>query len=121
MTRQRGEEKVRAALKKVWLDSRPQALERVATLERLAEAIRSGTPDEKSREVALVAAHRLSGTLGMFGFGEASSCAAEIESLLAGGPSPDGVTFAQLVARLRTLLEEAAAAQNTAQMERRDT
>lgn len=118
MARQRGEEKVRAALKKVWLESRPQALERVVTLERLAEALRSGTPDERSREAALAAAHRLSGALGMFGFGEASSCAAEIESLLAGGLSQDGVTFAQLVARLRTLLE---AEQNTVQMEKRKT
>lgn len=120
MTQQRGEEEVRATLEKVWLESRPQALERVATLERLAEAIRLGAPDQESREIALAAAHRLSGALGVFGFGEASCCAAEIESLLAGGLPPDGATFAQLVARLRTLLEEAGA-QNTAQMEKRNT
>jgi hypothetical protein len=38
VTRQRNEQKVRAALEKVWLSSRPEALSRLATLEGFLEA-----------------------------------------------------------------------------------
>jgi HPt (histidine-containing phosphotransfer) domain-containing protein len=98
-------DEVRSALEKVWLNSRPEALRRLATLERFAESLRSGTPDQQSWERALSAAHRLSGSLGMFGFNEASSCAAKIEALLENGPTPDLPATISLVERLRMLLE----------------
>ena len=98
-------DEVRLALEKLWLNSRPEALERVAALRRFAENLRSGIPDQQSRQNALSAAHRLSGSLGMFGFDEASSCAAEIEALLGDGPAPDIATTVRLVERLRMLLE----------------
>ncbi len=98
-------DEVRLALEKVWLNSRPEALERVATLQRFAENLSSGIPDEQSRQNALSAAHRLSGSLGMFGLNEASSCAAKIEALLGDGPMPDVATTVALVERLRMLLE----------------
>jgi HPt (histidine-containing phosphotransfer) domain-containing protein len=78
----------------------------VATLERFAENLRSGTPDQMSWESALSAAHRLSGSLGVFGFNDASSCASKIEALLGDGPTPDPATMLSLVERLRMLLEE---------------
>jgi HPt (histidine-containing phosphotransfer) domain-containing protein len=99
-------DEVRSALEKVWLNSRSEALGRLATLERFTEDLRSGTPDQHSWESALSAAHRLSGSLGMFGFNEASSCAAKIEVLLSDGPTPDVATMVGLVERLRMLLEE---------------
>lgn len=113
MTQQRGEREVRAALTKVWLDSQPRVFERLATLERISENLRSGVLDEKGREDALIAAHKLSGALGMFGFNEASACAAEIEALLAQMPLPEGMTLAQLVARLRGMLEKEKAPHTT--------
>jgi HPt (histidine-containing phosphotransfer) domain-containing protein len=106
VTQQRGEE-VRAALKRVWLDSRPAVLERLATLERFSGNLRSGVLGQTGCEAALAAAHKLSGTLGMFGFGEASACAAEIESMLAGDSTPEGSRLAELVTRLTGLLEKA--------------
>jgi len=98
-------DEVRSALARVWLNSRNDALVRVATLQRFAENLSSGTPDQLSWESALSAAHRLSGSLGMFGLTEASSCAAEIEALLCAGPTPDVATAVGLVERLRVLLE----------------
>jgi HPt (histidine-containing phosphotransfer) domain-containing protein len=98
-------DEVRSALEKVWLNSRPEALGRVATLERFAENLRSGTSDQPSWESALSAAHRLAGSLGMFGFNDASSCAATIEALLGNGATPDVPTMLSLVERLRMLLE----------------
>ena len=109
MTQQRGEQEIRAALAKVWLDSQPRVWERLATLERISENLRSGVLDEKCREDALEAAHKLSGALGMFGFNEASACAAEIEALLAQLPLPASTPLAPLVARLRGVLEKAQA------------
>ena len=112
-------DEVRSALEKVWFNSRPEALERVATLQRFAENLRSGTRDQLSWERALSAAHRLSGSLGMFGCNEASSCAAEIEALLGDGPTPDVATTVRLVERLRMLLEGAQG--SSGKPERRDS
>jgi HPt (histidine-containing phosphotransfer) domain-containing protein len=111
-------DEVRSALEKVWLNSRREALGRVATLQRFAENLRSGTPDQLSWESALSAAHRLSGSLGMFGFNCASSCAARIEALLGDGPTPDGEMLVSLVERLRMLLEGTPEPSGT--LERRD-
>jgi HPt (histidine-containing phosphotransfer) domain-containing protein len=118
VTQQRGEREVRAALAKAWRDSQPRVLERLATLERTSENLRSGVLDEKEREDALIAAHKLSGALGMFGFNDASACTAEIEALLAQMPLPERTTFAQLVERLRGLLEKAKTS-HTAHLENR--
>ena len=112
-------EEVRSALVKVWLNSRPEALERLATLQRFAENLRSGIPNQQSRQNALLAAHRLSGSLGMFGLNEASSCAAEIEGVLGDGPTPDAATTVRLVERLQMLLEGAQA--SSGKPERRDS
>ena len=112
-------DEVRSALEKVWLNSRSEALERVATLQRFAETLGSGIPDQQSRESALSAAHRLSGSLGMFGLNEASSCAAEIEGLLGDGPTPDVATTVRLVERLQMLLE--GAQESSGKPERRDS
>jgi HPt (histidine-containing phosphotransfer) domain-containing protein len=105
VTRQRNEEKVRAALENVWLSSRPEALSRLATLEGFLETLRSGRRNEECLVTALSAAHRLSGSLGMFGLGEASSCAAEIEVLLCQESVPDIAVLAGLLRRLRNLIE----------------
>lgn len=120
MTQQRGEQEIRAALAKVWLDSQPRILERLAKLEQISATLRAGELDERCREDALDAAHKLSGALGLFGFKEASACAAEIEALLAQTPLPESTTLAQLVARLRVMLEKAQAP-HTAELENRDS
>jgi chemotaxis protein histidine kinase CheA len=112
-------DEVRSALEKVWLNSKNEALGRLATLERFAEDLRSGTPDQQSWERALSAAHRLSGSLGMFGFNEASSCAAKIEALLGDSPTPDLAATVSLVERLRLLLKGTQA--SSEKPERRDS
>jgi HPt (histidine-containing phosphotransfer) domain-containing protein len=98
-------DEVRSALEKVWLDSRPEALGRLAMLQSFTEKLCSGIPGRQSWESAVSAAHRLSGSLGMFGFNEASACAATIEALLSDSSTPDVATMVGLVQRLRILLE----------------
>jgi len=112
-------DELRSALERVWLNSKPEAMSRVATLIRFAENLRSGTRDEMSRESALLAAHRLSGSLGMFGFNEASSCAAKIEALLGDGRTPDLATMLRLIEHLRMLMEKTP--ESNGEQERRDS
>jgi HPt (histidine-containing phosphotransfer) domain-containing protein len=105
VTGRRNENKVRAALEKVWLHSKPEAVSRLAALEGFMEKLRSGTMDDKCLDVARSAAHRLAGSLGMFGLDEGSSCAAKIEALLCQDSAPDTVRMGELVQQLRNLLE----------------
>lgn len=100
------EAQVRAALEKVWRVSRHEALSRLATLESFLHELRSGKTDERSLSSAQSAAHRLSGTLGMFGLKEGSACAAEVESLLCHESGPNIARMGKLVGRLRILMEE---------------
>jgi len=118
VTQQSGEREIRAALAKVWRESQAGVLERLVTLERISENLCSGVLNEREREDALIAAHKLAGALGMFGLNEASACAAEIEALLAQMPLPERTTLAQLTERLRGLLEKAKTS-HTAHLENR--
>ena len=98
--------KVRAALERVWHDSRPEAMSRLALLERFLDELRLGRMDKSNLSTALSAAHRLSGALGMFGMDEGSACAAEIEALLGCPTRIDDTILAKLVRRLREVMEK---------------
>lgn len=113
MTRHRNENKVRAALEKVWLNSRPEAISRLAALESFMEKLRLGTADDKCLDFARSAAHRLAGSLGMFGLDEGSCCAAKIEALLCQESAPDTVLLGELVHQLHNLLEGTPVAMKT--------
>jgi HPt (histidine-containing phosphotransfer) domain-containing protein len=98
------------ALRTIWARHRPVALERVAVLERAAEALREERLDDALCEQARSAAHRLAGSLGTFGLGAATEQARRAERLLDGaaaaGGSP-GTALGQLATALRTLVEDA--------------
>ncbi len=106
MSLQEKEQEVRAALERVWRGGRSEALSRLTTLEHFLDEVRSGVTDQRSLSEALSAAHRLSGSLGMFGMEEGSSCAAEIEALLCNQTPPDAAIMAELVHRLRERMED---------------
>lgn len=97
---------VRAALERVWHDSRPEAMSRLALLESFLNELRLGRMDKSNLSTALSAAHRLSGSLGMFGMDEGSTCAAEIEALLGCHTRIDDTVLAKLVRRLREVMEK---------------
>ena len=62
--------------------------------------------DQETLSTAVSAAHRLSGSLGMFGMDEGSTCAAEIEALLGCHTRIDDTVLAKLVRRLREVMEK---------------
>jgi len=94
-------EKTRALLADLWRRNRPVIEERLAILDRAAAA--PGPMPEDLRAAALDVAHKLSGSLGMFGFHEGTLIARELEQLL-GDPQPDASHLAHLAKQLREML-----------------
>ncbi len=105
-------EKTRLLLADLWLRNRPVIEDRLAILDRFAAADRLTAADrlvpadparEELRSTALDVAHKLSGSLGMFGFAQGTLVARELEQLL-GAPDPDVVRIAELSKQLRAML-----------------
>lgn len=71
--------KTAALLKALWEKNLPVLRERVGVLERAAEASAAGTLSEELRVEAHAVAHKLAGSLGMFGYPEGTLIAREIE------------------------------------------
>jgi len=99
------QEKTRALLADLWRRNRPVIEERLATLDNAAAA-----PDPMPEDLlaaALDVAHKLSGSLGMFGFDQGTVIARELEQLLS-NPRPDTSRIADLSKQLRLILLPAA-------------
>ena len=92
--------KLSAALAAIWQRSRPQVLERLALLEQAAAA---HTLPETLRHEAASTAHKLAGTLGMFGFPQGTELARQLEEQFE-RPHPDPATLNQLTQTLREVL-----------------
>ncbi len=89
-----------SAIAAIWQRSRPQILERLDLLDRAAAA--DPLPSSLRHEAAATA-HKLAGTLGMFGFPQGTELARQLEQQLE-EPAPDRAILAQLAAALRRLL-----------------
>lgn len=96
------------ALEAVWTKSRPQLMQRIATLQEAAHSLAEGALAAGLRRAAEADAHRLTGSLGTFGSPEGSDLARQIEQLL-GGTAPltasDGRRLMRLSESLRTEVE----------------
>jgi HPt (histidine-containing phosphotransfer) domain-containing protein len=95
------DEKTASLLAAVWLRNRPLVEERLALLDRAAEAAAAGALTDELRKEACGTAHKLAGSLGMYDYDEGSRIAHEMEVLL-GDSSPDAARLSILVAELRT-------------------
>ena len=85
------QEKTSALIAALWQKNRPIVEERIALLA-------SGATDQAAM---LEAAHKLSGSLGMYGFPDASALASQIESALRNG---DTARIPELVTALRAAM-----------------
>jgi HPt (histidine-containing phosphotransfer) domain-containing protein len=94
------EEKTAALLAALWVKVRPMVEERLALLEAAAAAAASGALGEAQRAEAGGAAHKLAGSLGMYGYDEGTAVARKIEVLL-GDAAPDAGRLRELNAELR--------------------
>ena len=75
-------EATRKLLATLWERSLPVLRERCALLERAAAAAQTGTLTQDLRAEATAIAHKLSGSLGMFGYPEGTELARRIEEHL---------------------------------------
>jgi HPt (histidine-containing phosphotransfer) domain-containing protein len=95
--------KTESLLAALWLRNRPIFEERVATLERAARSATAGDLPEALGKAALDAAHKLSGSLGMYGYDRGTLIARELELML-DSPEPDPARLSAHAAELRQTL-----------------
>jgi len=102
------EDKTAALLATLWVKIRPLVEERFVTLDGAAASVAAGgSLTEDSRKEAQSAAHKLAGSLGMYGYDEGTRVARELEVLLESA-SPEPARFNALVAELRAAVLPAA-------------
>ena len=73
------------AIDKIWESSREEFTRRIATLEEAIAAIAAESLDDEVRERARSDAHKLAGSLGMFGLASGSGSAGEVEQAMGAG------------------------------------
>lgn len=97
------EDKTQKLLAALWLKNRPLIEERLATLDTAAAAAAQGSLSALSREEAAGCAHKLAGSVGMYGFEQGTALARQLE-LLFNSAAPDPADLRRLVAELRAVL-----------------
>ncbi|MBB5338083.1 Hpt domain-containing protein [Tunturiibacter gelidoferens] len=91
-------------LASLWKKNLPTLRERLDLLDRTASLAASGTLSEEPRLEAYSIAHKLTGSLGMFGYQQGTDIARKIEQILK-TPSPSQLTTLPALAKdLRTSL-----------------
>lgn len=92
-------------LQGLWERSRPMVERRLQVLAQAADAAAAGSLQEPLRSEAESEAHKLAGSLGMFGFTRGTELAREIEDALAGPSASPGLSTK--VMQLRSELQAA--------------
>jgi len=95
------QQRVQVILQRVWRQVEPDMRRRLTMLEEAGKALESGSMDGECRQQAIEAAHKLAGSMGMFGYPAASACAGEIERLLETSGSIGPEQFNEVLERLR--------------------
>ncbi len=90
--------KDKPSIEAIWLRNRPLVEERLALLDRVG-SVAAPLSDELRAEASGVA-HKLAGSLGMYGYEEGTRIARQIEALL-GDVAPDVARLSALVKELR--------------------
>src|ERR1700678_658872 len=93
------EDKTASLLAALWVRNRPIVEQRLAVLDQAA----AGPAAEQLRVEACSSAHKLAGSLGMYGYDEGTRIAREIEVTL-GAANPDAARLSGLIAGLRAAI-----------------
>jgi HPt (histidine-containing phosphotransfer) domain-containing protein len=97
-------EATRKLLASLWERNLPMLRDRCAQLELAVAAARSGTLSQQQREETIATAHKLAGSLGMFGYQEGTECARRIEQQLETDGPIDALQLGEDVAAMRAAL-----------------
>ena len=96
--------KINNVLVELWKKNLPTVHERLDLLDKFGTAAASGKLDEPTRIEALNIAHKLAGSLGMYGYQQGTEVASKMERILK-SPTPETlVTLRALAADLRKSL-----------------
>ncbi len=98
------EAQLTAVIASLWQKHLPEMRARIALLERACGGASAGTLSRGLRMEAAATAHKLSGSLGMYGYREASLCAHELEVLLDTDAVAERDRLLRLTAQLRNAL-----------------
>jgi HPt (histidine-containing phosphotransfer) domain-containing protein len=99
-----GDDKIESILADLWRKNLPVLKDRLDLLDRTASAAAAGNLTEAARMGALSIAHKLSGSLGMFGYTEGTEIARQIEHLLKQPNSENLNRLTELATDLRKTL-----------------
>ena len=108
MTGAGARERIQAATDALWQHAQRTELARAAVISSAVAALLEGRLEEDERALAEREAHKIAGSAGMFGYGQASDIARELETLFADGCT-DGAAAVALVEGLRVALGAAPA------------
>jgi HPt (histidine-containing phosphotransfer) domain-containing protein len=97
------QDKTVALLASLWVRNRPIVEQRLAILDRAASLAAGGTLVEEVREEAADTAHKLAGSLGMYGYDDGTRLARQLELLL-DYHTPDPGQIQRLAFELRQTL-----------------
>lgn len=92
-------------LDSLWIRNLPMVKERLLTLDRAAETARSATLTQPLRRDAAMTAHKLAGSVGMFGYTEGTEIARKLEVLFDNPAEPDPEQLRTLATELRRSLK----------------
>ena len=106
-------EKTASLLASIWTRNRPLLEERLATLDRAASSAAAGLLVEDIREEAADTAHKLAGSLGMYGYDHGTVLARQLELIL-DYPAPDPIQIRSLAGQLRQSIFPAQTSMHTA-------
>lgn len=104
-------QQTQAALTEVWEKLRFKTIERIKIIEQATNALKENTLTEELRQKSLQAAHKLAGSLGIFGFTEGSRLAEQIQEILTMGTrnkQSEVLRLSELIEFLRSELKQPA-------------
>jgi len=94
----------RALLHRLWQRGIPLLMERLAVLDHAAAAAHAGTLTADLREQAVDVTHKLSGSLGMFGYPDGTELTRELEVLFEAPTAAPPGRLTEITTELRAIL-----------------
>jgi len=94
---------IAAKMAQMWTKFLPEMEQRISLIDEAAQALASGNLSEEQREAAHAAAHKLAGSLGLFGITRGTELARAMEHLLESLPV-EGAPLADGVQELRAMI-----------------
>jgi len=92
-------------IEQLWYRNMPLTLSRLDLFDAAALAARDGTLTQDVRDSAASTAHKMAGSLGMFGYKRGTDLARQLEQLLESSAVPDATRLTSLAEQLRAELK----------------